>query len=62
MSGPRLSKEQKAEICKAYEAGENITLIASRYGVHPTYPGLLAKRRNLKPRLRTQWVVPEASA
>jgi len=55
MSAPRLSRERKHEIINAYLAGEKVDLIAAQFGVHHTYPGILAKRYgktlrgNLKP-------------
>lgn len=48
MSAPRLTAEQKSRIVAAWEAGENGPSIAMRFGVHESYPMLLAKRRRLK--------------
>jgi transposase-like protein len=45
MSAPRLSEYTKRQIVKAYGAGETISAIAKRYGVHESYPGALAKRK-----------------
>jgi transposase-like protein len=60
MSKPRLSKSPKAEMAKAYEDGELTASIALRFGVNPSYPSLLAKRRKLKPRTRSVWTAPPA--
>lgn len=56
MSKPRLTEEQKDAIASAYEQGERIADIAARFRVDSTYPGLLAKRRNLKPRNKSVWM------
>lgn len=45
MSAPRLSAAQKSEILQAYGRGERLKDIAARFGVHQSYPGVLAKRR-----------------
>ena len=45
MSAPRLDKATKDKIVAAYVAGEKVADIAKRFGVDPTYPGLLARRR-----------------
>jgi len=47
MSAPRLNMLQKFAILAEYEAGVRVTAIAAKYGVHQTYPGLLAKRYGL---------------
>lgn len=48
MSAPRLTEAQKCEILAAYLEGERSTTIAARFGVHISYPGLLAKRHGSK--------------
>ncbi|KAB2655915.1 hypothetical protein F9K94_15420 [Brucella tritici] len=47
MSAPRLTSTDKGNILSAYVSGEPIKSISERFGVHPSYPGLLAKRRGL---------------
>ncbi len=47
MSAPRLTSTDKGNILAAYVGGEPIKSISERFGVHPSYPGLLAKRRGL---------------
>lgn len=47
MSAPRLTSTDKGNILAAYVSGEPIKSISERFGVHPSYPGLLAKRRGL---------------
>lgn len=44
----RLSTKQKHEIYLAYREGQNPREIASRFGIHKTYPYLLAKRRGYR--------------
>lgn len=44
MSAARLSAKQKTEIVEAYKARTPIAVIAERYGVSLSYPGILAKR------------------
>ena len=41
----KLSDATKAQILREYLAGEPLKQIAHRYGVDPSYPLLLAKRR-----------------
>jgi transposase-like protein len=48
MSAPRLSELEKREIVKAYRRGDPIKEIALRFGVHQSYPVILAKRRGAK--------------
>lgn len=52
MSAARLSERDKAEILKAYKAGEPIKDIASRFRVDQSYPTLLARRRGVTLRER----------
>lgn len=53
MSAPRLSERVKREIIIAYQRGEAVRSIAERYGIHESYPGVLAKRRSIaKPAVR----------
>lgn len=47
MSGTRLTSAQKAEMLEDWMAGRPCAWIAEKYGVDPSYPGLLAKRRGL---------------
>lgn len=47
MSAPRLSAKAKRDIVLAYGRGELVADIAKRYGVDVTYPGILAKRRDV---------------
>lgn len=42
--GAQLTKVQKMEVVSAYLEGEPTGVIAKRYRIHPTYPGILAKR------------------
>lgn len=49
MSAPRLSAKAKRDIVLAYGRGEPVADIATRYGIHFTYPGILAKRRDIAP-------------
>ena len=44
MSAPRLSHEVKQAIISEYASGEKIAVIAAKYGVDQTYPGLLYRR------------------
>lgn len=45
MSAPRLSEFEKREILKAYRRGDPIRDIANKFGVHQSYPAILARRR-----------------
>lgn len=47
MSAARLSKEQKDQIAYQYLIGINVKVIAKDFGVHHSYPSLLARRRGL---------------
>lgn len=47
MSAARLSEWQKTDLLNAYLRGEKVKVIAMIYGVDESYPGLLAKRRNI---------------
>jgi hypothetical protein len=47
----RLSSESRDDILKAYSAGERVVDIAERFGVHHSYPALLARRRDRPTRL-----------
>jgi len=62
MSSPRLTAKQKEAIVAAYKAGEGLKSIAHRFGVSESYPSLLAKRRKLKPRNRSQWMASAISS
>ncbi|NTF54391.1 hypothetical protein G6L12_05715 [Agrobacterium rhizogenes] len=44
MSVPRLSYATKQAIIADYTSGMKIAAIASKYGCHESYPGLLARR------------------
>ncbi|WP_426235812.1 hypothetical protein [Pararhizobium sp. DWP1-1-3] len=44
MSAPRLSPDTKQAILDAYLAGDKITVIASKFGVDPSYPRILFRR------------------
>lgn len=48
MSAPRLSKQARNEIVSRYLAGEKVVVIALEFGVHQSYPALLAKRRGIR--------------
>ena len=50
MSGPRLSEAQKDEIVELYREGLNGAWIAQKYGVDPSYPRILARRREVEKR------------
>ncbi|MEF2553233.1 hypothetical protein VQ042_18030 [Aurantimonas sp. A2-1-M11] len=50
MSAPRLPEVDKAAIIAAYVAGEPSRAVAERFGVDPTYPRTLARRRGVAPR------------
>lgn len=50
MSAARLTEGQKQEILTLYIVGARSAGIAERFGVHHSYPGLLAKRRGVKAR------------
>lgn len=52
MSAPRLDKATKDRIVAAYVAGDKVADIAERFGVHPSYPGMLAGRRGYPTRLQ----------
>lgn len=41
---PKLTDDDRTEIIRLYLAGEKVEAIACRFGVAPSYPGLLAKR------------------
>ena len=45
MSAARLSANDKLRILASYEAGEKSAVIAARFGVDPSYPTILARRR-----------------
>ncbi len=45
MSAPRLSPKEKDAILALYIAGTPTKQIAAVFGVSPTYPTILAKRR-----------------
>ena len=47
MSAPRLSKHDKDALLADYREGISIHELAQKYGVHYTYPGILAKRRGV---------------
>jgi hypothetical protein len=47
MSAPRLSIKQKNEIVQMYHAGQ-AREAAAKHGVDPTYPCILARRRETK--------------
>jgi len=47
MGAPRLSSKQKNQIVNEYASGVKSSLIASRFGIDPSYPGLLARRRKI---------------
>lgn len=47
----RLSQEQQAELLNAYSRGDLVVDIARRFGVHHSYPALLARRRKQPTRL-----------
>jgi transposase-like protein len=59
MGAPRLTKEAKQAILASYRRGDRVAAIAARFGVHQSYPGLLAKRRGFAVRKSSG---PEASA
>lgn len=44
MSSPRLSTREKNEIVVLYESGR-AKEAAEKFGVHPSYPRILARRR-----------------
>lgn len=47
MSGPRLSEKVKREIIIAYGRGVPVGMIAQQFGIHESYPGVLARRRGI---------------
>ena len=51
MAAPRLSDLIKLAILAEYVAGAPIKIIGARYGVHQSYPGMLARRRGIEFRL-----------
>lgn len=46
MSAPRLSSETKRKILDDYLAGEKIAHIAAKFGIHESYPRILARRHS----------------
>lgn len=60
MSAPRLTSFDKGSILAAYIVGEPIKSISERFGVHPSYPGLLAKRRGFSLRSSTTPQAPRS--
>lgn len=46
MGAPRLSSETKRKILEAYLDGEKIATIAAQFGVHQSYPRILARRHS----------------
>jgi transposase-like protein len=61
MSAPRLSVSAKRAIVKAYHTGEPIKEIARTFGVHPSYPGRLAKRYGVAPPKGVRVILPSTS-
>lgn len=51
----RLTKTQRAAIVAAYLANVPAETIAERYGVHKSYPGMLAQRRGHEKRPQTRF-------
>lgn len=47
----RLSKDQRDAVLDAYSKGVPVEKIAAEFGVHHTYPSLLARRRGLNTRM-----------
>lgn len=45
MSAPRLTKEQRSAILLEYLGGTPVKKLAAKYGIHHSYPALLARRR-----------------
>lgn len=45
MPAARLSEEQKTAVLGQYQAGIKLSVIASEFRVHESYPVVLAKRR-----------------
>ena len=50
MSAPRLTTAQKREIVRRYKAGDPISNISADFGVHVSYPTVLARRYGASPR------------
>lgn len=46
----RLTPEQQTQMLEAYQRGDPVIDIAERFGVHHSYPTLLARRRGIQTR------------
>lgn len=62
MSAPRLSAAVKREIVISYRAGVKTKDIADRFGVHESYPGVLAKRYDISRSNRGPRVLKESKS